>query len=112
MISEYYDELVFHEPTDFSYRKLMAGMRNSSRLGAVIELSYLLSGPDRAAPDYPFQDQFPTYSDVAIQSQLTGAHELIAQQIQETKDLMQSYELGIRDIKEKIAERGKKRKSA
>ncbi|KAL0582967.1 hypothetical protein ABG067_007100 [Albugo candida] len=93
VISEYYDELVFHEPTDFSYRKLMAG-------------------PDRAAPDYPFQDQFPTYSDVAIQSQLTGAHELIAQQIQETKDLMQSYELGIRDIKEKIAERGKKRKSA
>ena len=93
MISEFYDELVFNEPTEFFYKKLMAG-------------------PDRQSPPLTMQDHLPTYSDVEVLKTLARAETFVKKEIQDTKTLLLSTELEIMELKERIAEHTKKKKQA
>lgn len=92
-MSEFYDELVFNEPTEFFYKKLMAG-------------------PDREAPPLSFLEHLPTYSDVAIQKTLAGAQRFVTQEIQDTKDLLLNADIEIKELRDRIAEHTKKKKQA
>ncbi|KAF1333972.1 Yeats family protein, partial [Globisporangium splendens] len=93
VISEFYDELVFNEPTEFFYKKLMAG-------------------PDREAPPHTQQDFFPTYSDVAVLKTLSQAQDFVKQEIQETKDLLLHTDIELKELKDRLAEFTKKKKQA
>uniref|UniRef100_K3X910 YEATS domain-containing protein n=1 Tax=Globisporangium ultimum (strain ATCC 200006 / CBS 805.95 / DAOM BR144) TaxID=431595 RepID=K3X910_GLOUD len=93
VISEFYDELVFNEPTEFFYKKLMAG-------------------PDREAPPHAQQDFFPTYSDVAVLKTLSQAQDFVTQEIQETKDLLLHTDIELKELKDRLAEFTKKKKQA
>lgn len=93
VVSEFYDELVFNEPTEFFYKKLMAG-------------------PDRVAPPLPFMEHLPTYSDVAVQKALAQAQRFVTQEVQDTKDLLLNADIEIKELKERIAEHTKKKKQA
>jgi hypothetical protein len=90
-LSEFYDELVFNEPTEFFYKKLMAG-------------------PDKEAPPHPMQEHFPSYSDVTILKSLADAKIFVDQEIQNTKDLILNTDIELKNLKEKIAEHTKRRK--
>ncbi|CAI5744581.1 unnamed protein product [Peronospora destructor] len=94
VISEFYDELVFNEPTEFFYKKLMAG-------------------PDRQSPPpLTMQDHLPTYSDVDVLRTLARAETFVKKEVQDTKTLLLSAELEIMELKERIAEHTKKKKQA
>ncbi|KAL3668808.1 hypothetical protein V7S43_006102 [Phytophthora oleae] len=93
VVSEFYDELVFNEPTEFFYKKLMAG-------------------PDRQSPPLAMQDHLPTYSDVDVLKTLARAETLVNNEIQDTKNLLVSADIEIKELKERIAEHTKKKKQA
>ncbi|RQM09496.1 hypothetical protein DD237_006317 [Peronospora effusa] len=93
VISEFYDELVFNEPTEFFYKKLMAG-------------------PDRKSPPLTMQDHLPTYSDVEVLKTLARAETFVKKEVQDTKTLLLSAELEVMELKERIAEYTKKKKQA
>ncbi|CAH0485228.1 unnamed protein product [Peronospora farinosa] len=93
VISEFYDELVFNEPTEFFYKKLMAG-------------------PDRKSPPLTMQDHLPTYSDVEVLKTLARAETFVKKEVQDTKTLLLSAELEVMELKERIAEHTKKKKQA
>jgi len=93
VVSEFYDELVFHEPTEFFYKKLMAG-------------------PDRVAPPLSFLEHLPTYADVAVQKALAQAQQFVTKEIQDTKDLLLHADIEIKELKERISEHTKKKKQA
>ncbi|KAF4042674.1 YEATS family [Phytophthora infestans] len=67
VVSEFYDELVFNEPTEFFYKKLMAG-------------------PDRQSPPLTMQDHLPTYSDVEVLKTLARAENFVQKEIKELKE--------------------------
>lgn len=90
VVSEFYDELVFNEPTEFFYKKLMAG-------------------PDRQAPPLALQDHLPTYSDVEVLKTLAHAETFVTKEIQDTKNLLLSADMEIKELKERIAEHAKKK---
>lgn len=92
-MSEFYDELVFNEPTEFFYKKLIAG-------------------PDREAPPLSFQEHLPTYSDVAVQKTLANAQQFVTHEIQDTKDALLNAEIELKDLRERIAEHTRKKKQA
>jgi hypothetical protein len=92
-VSEFYDELVFNEPTEFFYKKLMAG-------------------PEREAPPHPMQEHLPTYSDVAILKTLAQAQQFVKDEIHDAKDLLIHTDIEIKELKERIAEHTKKKKMA
>ncbi|GMF26743.1 unnamed protein product [Phytophthora lilii] len=89
----FYDELVFNEPTEFFYKKLMAG-------------------PDRQSPPLAMQDHLPTYSDVEVLKTLAHAETFVKREIQDTKNLLLSTDMEIKELKERIAEHTKKKKQA
>ncbi|KAH7484407.1 hypothetical protein PRIC1_003715 [Phytophthora ramorum] len=93
VVSEFYDELVFNEPTEFFYKKLMAG-------------------PDRQAPPLAMQDHLPTYSDVELLKTLARGESFVKKEIQDTKNLLLSADMEIKELKERIAEHTKKKKQA
>ncbi|KAG1704230.1 hypothetical protein DVH05_006240 [Phytophthora capsici] len=93
VVSEFYDELVFNEPTEFFYKKLMAG-------------------PDRQSPPLAMQDHLPTYSDVEVLKTLARAETLVSNEIQDTKNLLVNADIEIKELKERIAEHTKKKKQA
>ncbi|KAI9912409.1 hypothetical protein PsorP6_005478 [Peronosclerospora sorghi] len=93
VVSEFYDELVFNEPTEFFYKKLMAG-------------------PDRQSAPLTMQDYLPTYSDVEVLKTLARAETFIQKEIQDTKTLLLGTDLEIKELKERIAEHTKKKKQA
>ncbi|KAE8915821.1 hypothetical protein PF005_g14491 [Phytophthora fragariae] len=93
VVSEFYDELVFNEPTEFFYKKLMAG-------------------PDRQAPPLAMQEHLPTYSDVEVLKTLAHAETFVTKEIQDTKNLLLSADMEIKELKERIAEHTKKKKQA
>ncbi|GMF47444.1 unnamed protein product [Phytophthora fragariaefolia] len=93
LVFEFYDELVFNEPTEFFYKKLMAG-------------------PDRQAPPLAMQDHLPTYSDVEVLKTLARAETFVKKEIQDTKNLLLSTDMEIKELKERIAEHTKKKKQA
>ncbi|RLN46544.1 hypothetical protein BBJ28_00012334, partial [Nothophytophthora sp. Chile5] len=93
VVSEFYDELVFNEPTEFFYKKLMAG-------------------PDREAPPLAMQDNLPTYSDVAVLKTLAQAQTFVTKETQDTKDLLLDADMEIKELKERIAEHTRKKKQA
>ncbi|KAG7399794.1 YEATS domain-containing protein 4 [Phytophthora boehmeriae] len=91
VVSEFYDELVFNEPTEFFYKKLMAG-------------------PDRQSPPLAMQEHLPTYSDVEVLKTLAHAQTFVTKEIQDTKNLLLDADLEIQELKERIAEHTKKKK--
>ncbi|KAG2788330.1 hypothetical protein JG687_00000682 [Phytophthora cactorum] len=93
VVSEFYDELVFNEPTEFFYKKLMAG-------------------PDRQSPPLAMQDHLPTYSDVEVLKTLARAENFVKKEVQDTKNLLLSADVEIKELKERIAEHTKKKKQA
>ncbi|KAF4128048.1 YEATS family domain-containing protein [Phytophthora infestans] len=93
VVSEFYDELVFNEPTEFFYKKLMAG-------------------PDRQSPPLTMQDHLPTYSDVEVLKTLARAENFVQKEVQDTKNLLLSADVEIKELKERIAEHTKKKKQA
>ncbi|GAB9471208.1 hypothetical protein Gpo141_00008430 [Globisporangium polare] len=93
VISEFYDELVFNEPTEFFYKKLMAG-------------------PDREAPPHALQEYFPTYSDVAVLKTLAQAQEFVDKEIADAKNLLLHSDIELKELKDRIAEHTKKKKLA
>ncbi|KAF4316813.1 hypothetical protein BBO99_00008431 [Phytophthora kernoviae] len=93
VVSEFYDELVFNEPTEFFYKKLMAG-------------------PDRQSPPLAMQEHLPTYSDVEVLKTLAHAQTFVTKEIQDTKNLLLDADLEIKELKERIAEHTKKKKQA
>ncbi|ETI45331.1 hypothetical protein F441_10004 [Phytophthora nicotianae CJ01A1] len=93
VVSEFYDELVFNEPTEFFYKKLMAG-------------------PDRQSPALAMQDHLPIYSDVEILKTLARAENFVKKEVQDTKNLLLSADMEIKELKERIAEHTKKKKQA
>ncbi|KAJ0410452.1 hypothetical protein P43SY_002784 [Pythium insidiosum] len=93
VVSEFYDELLFNEPTEFLYKKLMAG-------------------PEREAPPHPMQEHFPVYSDVAILKTLAQANNLVRDEVDDTKNKLLQAELELKELKDRIAEHNKKKKQA
>ncbi|RLN49313.1 hypothetical protein BBJ29_007189 [Phytophthora kernoviae] len=93
VVSEFYDELVFNEPTEFFYKKLMAG-------------------PDRQSPPLAMQEHLSTYSDVEVLKTLAHAQTFVTKEIQDTKNLLLDADLEIKELKERIAEHTKKKKQA
>ncbi|KAF1776647.1 hypothetical protein GQ600_6344 [Phytophthora cactorum] len=93
VVSEFYDELVFNEPTEFFYKKLMAG-------------------PDRQSPPLAMQDHLPTYSDLEVLKTLARAENFVKKEVQDTKNLLLSADVEIKELKERIAEHTKKKKQA
>ena len=91
VVSEFYDELVFNEPTEFFHKKLMAG-------------------PDRQSPPLTMQDHLPTYSDVEVLKTLAHAEAFVRKEIQDAKTLLLSADMEIRELKERISEHTKKKK--
>ncbi|DAZ93680.1 TPA: hypothetical protein N0F65_008188 [Lagenidium giganteum] len=93
VLSEFYDELVFNEPTEFFYKKLMAG-------------------PEREAPPHPMQEHFPSYSDVTMLQSLARAQSFVENEVQETKDLLLNAEMELKELREGIAEHTRRKKQA
>lgn len=116
MISEFYDELVFNEPTEFFYKKLMAGACEP------VAVAYTFprplhdplppTGPDRQAPPHALQEHFPMYSDVAVLKTLAQAQEFVSKELHETKDLLLHADLELKELKDRIAEHTKQKKLA
>lgn len=92
-MSEFYDELVFHEPTEFFHKKLMAG-------------------PEREVPPHPMQEHFPTYSDVAVLNTISNAQQLVRDELRTTKDLLLNAEMEIKELKDRMTDHTKKKKQA
>lgn len=120
VISEFYDELVFNEPTEFFYKKLMAGALRRTRVfvGMEVDRSHFSTdasrptGPDRQAPPHPLQEHFPAYSDVAVLKTLAQAQEFVGKEIQEAKDLLLHTDIELKELRERVAELTKKKKLA
>lgn len=84
---------MFNEPTEFFYKKLMAG-------------------PDRQSPPLAMQEQLPTYSDVEVLKTLARAETFVKKEMQDTKNLLLNADLEIFDLKERIAKHTKTKKEA
>ena len=84
---------MFNEPTEFFYKKLMAG-------------------PEKQAPPHPLQEHFPTYTDTAMLKVLTRAQQLVTNELQDTKDKLLHTDLEIKALRERITEFTKKKKQA
>ena len=121
VLSEFYDELIFNEPTEFFYKKLMAGQSTRSTRGrakhsthrfCIVPCLVCGQGPDKEAPPHPLQEHFPTYSDVAVLKTLADAQQFVSQEIQETKDLLLNADIELKELKDRIQEYTKKKRIA
>lgn len=71
-----------------------------------------MAGPDRQAPNLPFHEHLPSYSDVAMLETLAQAQSFVHQEVQDTKDMLLSVDLELKELKDRIAEHTKKKKQA
>ncbi|EQC25118.1 hypothetical protein SDRG_16997 [Saprolegnia diclina VS20] len=84
VVSEFYDELVFNEPSELMYKKLMAG-------------------PEKQAPPNALQEHWPVYNEIHDLQLLTDAQATLAQELALTKKLLMEADIEAKEIKEKIA---------
>ncbi|CAK4611180.1 hypothetical protein LEN26_019810 [Aphanomyces euteiches] len=89
VVSEFYDELVFNEPTEFMYKKLLAG-------------------PEKQAPSNPLQEFWPVYSEAADLKLLTDAQAFLTREIAAVKALLVEADVEAKELKEKLAQIPKK----
>ncbi|KAF0699359.1 Aste57867_10075 [Aphanomyces stellatus] len=88
VVSEFYDELVFNEPTEFMYKKLMAG-------------------PEKQAPPNPLQEHWPTYSDTVDLKLLSDAEAFLAREIASVKALLVEADIEAKELKDKLSSQKK-----
>ncbi|OQR92081.1 hypothetical protein ACHHYP_04112 [Achlya hypogyna] len=84
VVSEFYDELVFNEPSELMYKKLMAG-------------------PEKQAPPNPLQEHWPVYSEIHDTQLLTDAQSALAAELAQAKKLLIEADIEAKELKEKIA---------
>ncbi|ETW05724.1 hypothetical protein, variant [Aphanomyces invadans] len=83
VVSEFYDELVFNEPTEFMYKKLM-------------------TGPEKQAPPNPLQEYWPVYSEAQDLKLLADADAFISRELAMVKALLVEADIEAKEVKEKL----------
>ena len=85
VVHEYYDELVFHEPTEAFYKKLMAG-------------------PEKEAPVNPLEEHLPVYSEWEDMQKIQAAQQWINQQTDEFKNRLLLAEIETKRARAQLKE--------
>ncbi|ETV87038.1 hypothetical protein H257_02048 [Aphanomyces astaci] len=83
VVSEFYDELVFNEPTEFMYKKLM-------------------TGPEKQAPPNPLQEHWPVYSEAHDLKLLADADAFLTRELATVKALFVEADVEAKELKEKL----------
>ncbi|RHZ01719.1 hypothetical protein DYB37_004811 [Aphanomyces astaci] len=79
----FYDELVFNEPTEFMYKKLM-------------------TGPEKQAPPNPLQEHWPVYSEAHDLKLLADADAFLTRELATVKALFVEADVEAKELKEKL----------
>ncbi|RHY31084.1 hypothetical protein DYB32_003769 [Aphanomyces invadans] len=111
VVSEFYDELVFNEPTEFMYKKLMTGTVLHPLTPCPDRMRFLNlacfkldhdTGPEKQAPPNPLQEYWPVYSEAQDLKLLADANAFISRELAMVKALLVEADIEAKEVKEKL----------
>ncbi|ETW05723.1 hypothetical protein H310_03424 [Aphanomyces invadans] len=111
VVSEFYDELVFNEPTEFMYKKLMTGTVLHPLTPCPDRMRFLNlacfkldhdTGPEKQAPPNPLQEYWPVYSEAQDLKLLADADAFISRELAMVKALLVEADIEAKEVKEKL----------